>query len=353
MAEHGRETESRKGAFIIILLALVFFILLTLLFLYWPRDDRKAESPEVLFVVPAELKIRTEPGRQAPVLTTVTEGTELELIRKQGAWAEVRTDDGLTGWADRQSLETPAERQARLAKTERIRELPFLDGIVNEDTEIYAGAGLYYPRIGSLQKNDKVRVYTREQDFYAVAIGDDIAWVEVDDVDLTAGEVPALQVAAGKDSDQSVLENEGEFEKPFEDFADELERIMAEREQREAREAQERAESAPQPAATVRPLSDGVYPNVPPGGTPPVPNRRSRPEYPTQARRAGVEGQVLIRAVVRSDGSVDRAEILKDQPFGLGDAARRAVQQWSFRPATYQGRPIDVYYTVSFDFTLD
>lgn len=352
MAEQGRNTESRKGAFIIILLAVVFFTLLALLFLYWPRDDRKAESQEILFVVPAELKIRTEPGRQAPVLTTVTQGTELELLRKDRAWAEVRTADGLTGWAERQSLEAPSERQARLAKTERIRELPFLEGIVNADADLYAGAGLYYPKIGSLSKNDKVRVYTREQDFYAVAIGNDIAWVEVDDVDLTAGEVPALHVAAGEDDD-SVVEDETEFEKPFEDFADELERIMAEREARETEEADRTAERAPEPGPAVQPLSDGVYPSVPPGGTAPVLERRTKPVYPAPARRAGVEGKVLIRAVVRSDGSVDRAEILKDQPFGLGEAARHAVQQWSFRPATYQGRPIDVYYTVSFDFTLD
>ncbi|MDX1582863.1 MAG: energy transducer TonB, partial [Thermoanaerobaculia bacterium] len=58
------------------------------------------------------------------------------------------------------------------------------------------------------------------------------------------------------------------------------------------------------------------------------------------------------RAVVRKDGSVDRTEILKDQPFGLGEAARQAVRRWRFRPATHDGRPIDVYYTVSFDFTL-
>lgn len=351
MAEKSRSTEARKGAFIIILLALVFFTLLGLLFLYWPRDEAPTDVREMLAVVPAELKIRTEPGRNAPVLTTVAQGTELELLGKEGAWAEVRTPEGLTGWADRASLETPSERQARLAKMERIRELPFLDGVVLADSDIYAGAGLYYPKVGDLRKNDKVRVYTREQDFYAVAIGNEIAWVEVDAVDLAAGAVPELQVAAGDDRSRSTIEDESGFEKPFESFAEELERIMAEREAREAEQRARVPESPPQPP--VQPLSDGVYPNVPPGGTPPVLERRTNPTYPTVARRAGIEGRVLIRAVVRRDGTVDRTEILKDQPFGLGDAARQAVQEWRFRPATYQGQPIDVYYTVSFDFTLD
>ncbi|MDX1584862.1 MAG: SH3 domain-containing protein, partial [Thermoanaerobaculia bacterium] len=284
MTKNAQARESRKGAFIIILLALVFFTLLTLLFLYWPHDDETTDVREILSVVPAEAKIRTEPGRDAPVLTTVTRGTEVELLGKRGSWAEVRTADGLVGWADRSTLETPSERQARLAKTERIRELPYLEGVVTSDTELYAGAGLYYPTVGELRKHDRVRVYTREQDFFAVAIGDEIAWAEVDAVDLNATAVPELQVAADDDADETIVEDE-EFRKPFEDFADELERMMEEREAAEAEEETVRREEP-----SVQPLSDGVYPSVPPGGTEPVLVRRVRPVYPDVARRAGVEG---------------------------------------------------------------
>jgi TonB family protein len=341
-------TEKRKGAFIIILLALVFFTLLALLFLYWPRDRAEAPADEVLVVVLQELKIRTEPSAQGAVLATVYQGDELHLLQRRGAWAEVRTADGLTGWAERAALETPAERSARLTKMQRIRQLPFLEGVVTEDSPLYAGAGLFYPTIGQLTKGDRIRVYTREQDFYAIAVGDDIAWVEVDGVDLAAGAVPELQVAA-RDRD-SVLEEEEAFRKPFEDFAREMDRMM---EERERREAEERARTPdPAPAPTVQPLADGIYANVPPGGTPPRLVRRVQPEYPPAARRAGVQGRVLIRAVVRRDGSVDRVEVLQDRAFGLGDAARQAVQRWQFEPATYNGRPIDVYYTVSFDFQL-
>ena len=49
---------------------------------------------------------------------------------------------------------------------------------------------------------------------------------------------------------------------------------------------------------------------------------------------------------------LDNVEILKDLPYGLGDAAREAVEQWRFRPATYRGEPIDVYYTVTVNFRL-
>jgi TonB family protein len=340
-------TEKRKGAFIIILLALVFFTLLALLFLYWPRDRAEVPTEEVLVVVPQELKIRTEPSAQGAVLATVYQGDELNLLQRRGAWAQVRTAEGLTGWAERSALETPAERSARLSKMQRIQQLPFLEGVVTADSPLYAGAGLFYPTIGQLTKGDRIRVYTREQDFYAIAVGNDIAWVEVDGVDLAAGAVPELQVAA-RDRD-SVLEEEEDFQKPFEDFAREMDRMM---EERERRETAERAARAPEPAPAVQPLADGVYANVPSGGTAPRLVRRVQPEYPPAARRAGVQGRVLIRAIVRKDGSVDRAEILQDRAFGLGDAARQAVQRWQFEPATYNGQPIDVYYTVSFDFQL-
>ena len=60
----------------------------------------------------------------------------------------------------------------------------------------------------------------------------------------------------------------------------------------------------------------------------------------------------MIRAIVRKDGRVDEAEIMRDLPWGLGEAARAAVRQWRFLPATYQGDPIDVYYTVTVRFRL-
>ena len=70
------------------------------------------------------------------------------------------------------------------------------------------------------------------------------------------------------------------------------------------------------------------------------------------ARRAGVQGPVVLRGIVRRDGTIDDVEVIKDLPYGLGDAARDAVSRWRFRPATYRGDPIDVYYTVTVNFRL-
>ena len=70
------------------------------------------------------------------------------------------------------------------------------------------------------------------------------------------------------------------------------------------------------------------------------------------ARRAGIQGAVVVRGIVRRDGTIDNVEVIKDLPQGLGDAAAEAVRRWRFRPATYRGEPIDVYYTVTVNFRL-
>ena len=70
------------------------------------------------------------------------------------------------------------------------------------------------------------------------------------------------------------------------------------------------------------------------------------------ARSRGAEGRVVLRGIVRRDGTIDDVQIVQDQPYGLGDAAREAVSRWRFRPATHRGEPIDVYYTVTVNFRL-
>src|SRR6202030_3073795 len=117
-------------------------------------------------------------------------------------------------------------------------------------------------------------------------------------------------------------------------------------------------QTEPQPAAVTPPTNAApgnqttVYAAVPPGGTQPEEVDRVVPRYPIMARRANVAGAVVVRGIVRRDGTIDNVEIIKDLPDGLGEAAREAVQQWRFRAATYRGEPIDVYYTVTVNFRL-
>jgi protein TonB len=85
-----------------------------------------------------------------------------------------------------------------------------------------------------------------------------------------------------------------------------------------------------------------------------IPETRIQPEYPELARIARIEGNVVLQAVIHSDGTVGDLVVLRctRASFGFEKAAIEAVQQWRYRPAMSGGRPVDVYFTVFVEFTL-
>ncbi len=79
-----------------------------------------------------------------------------------------------------------------------------------------------------------------------------------------------------------------------------------------------------------------------------------QPRYPELARRAKVEGQVILQAVVHKDGTVGDITVLKSPGAKLGfdEAATEAVKQWRYKPGLQNGKPVDVYFTIIVDFFL-
>jgi protein TonB len=75
------------------------------------------------------------------------------------------------------------------------------------------------------------------------------------------------------------------------------------------------------------------------------------PEYPVIAQRAGVEGTVILEAILDATGRVDRLRVIKSQML-LDDAAMRAVQQWRYSPTELNGVPVPVLMTITVRFTL-
>jgi protein TonB len=75
------------------------------------------------------------------------------------------------------------------------------------------------------------------------------------------------------------------------------------------------------------------------------------PTYPDLAREAGVDGTVLIQALVDKDGRVRDARVQKSIPM-LDGAALSAVKQWVFKPALSNNRPVAVWVAVPVRFTL-
>ena len=63
--------------------------------------------------------------------------------------------------------------------------------------------------------------------------------------------------------------------------------------------------------------------------------------YPSAARAAGIEGQVVIRYDVTATGSVANPRVVESEPAGTFDAAAlAALSQWLFRPRVENGQAV-------------
>jgi len=326
--------QHKGGLVAVVLLSVIFFSLLfALVFFGGKSREKPPQETTELYVVAPRLRVRTQPRAGSPVVTTVSKNDKLLMVQDAGMWVQVRTADGITGWSERSLLARSAEHDRRIARAKAISRLPPLQGIVEERTPLYAGPGVFYPLVGELTPRARVKVFTRDHDFYAIEQGDDIVYVEIDAINLATPGNTQINVAAARPP-------EGSTAAPTETTTTQI------------------AETPPppppeqRPRESVRPDDIGVYPVVPPGGTQPQIVDRVTPRYPRAARENNIAGPVVIRGIVRKDGSIEQVEILKDLPYGLGEAARDAVEHWRFLPATYQGDPIEVYYTVTVNFKL-
>jgi TonB family protein len=74
----------------------------------------------------------------------------------------------------------------------------------------------------------------------------------------------------------------------------------------------------------------------------PSPIKKSDPRYPPTLINEHVEGEVVLYAVIRADGSVDSVELVRGIDRQLDANAMEALSQWKFRPASRQGTPVDL-----------
>jgi len=80
--------------------------------------------------------------------------------------------------------------------------------------------------------------------------------------------------------------------------------------------------------------------------------REVKPVYPEIARKARIEGVVILEITVDKQGNVTDVKVLRQLPMGLTEAAVEAVKQWKYEPSTLNGRPVDVLVTVTVTFRL-
>ena len=76
-----------------------------------------------------------------------------------------------------------------------------------------------------------------------------------------------------------------------------------------------------------------------------------QPEYPAEAKRASLEGVVILEARVTEQGTVDNVKVISGPPL-LSEAATKAVQQWRYEPTILNGQAVPVILTARVNFSL-
>lgn len=80
--------------------------------------------------------------------------------------------------------------------------------------------------------------------------------------------------------------------------------------------------------------------------------KKVQPIYPLEAKKAGVQGTVRIRAVIGKDGAVMGLTLLMSPSAELARSAMDAVNQWQYSPTLLNGNPVEVQTEVDVNYTL-
>jgi protein TonB len=79
---------------------------------------------------------------------------------------------------------------------------------------------------------------------------------------------------------------------------------------------------------------------------------RVEPLYPEAARRAGLQGVVLLEAIIAASGDIEEVAVVRSGGPLFDSAAVAAVRRWKYRPATLNGRAVRVLLNVTVSFRL-
>jgi protein TonB len=76
------------------------------------------------------------------------------------------------------------------------------------------------------------------------------------------------------------------------------------------------------------------------------------PEYSEDARKAKLQGVVMVRAVIDARGQVQNIAVAQGLGLGLDERAMAAVEKWKFRAGTRNGKPVATSAMIQLTFRL-
>ncbi len=75
--------------------------------------------------------------------------------------------------------------------------------------------------------------------------------------------------------------------------------------------------------------------------------------YPEVAKKAGIEGPVVMDLLIDEQGKVRQVNLIKGPGFGLDDAALAAIKNFQFRPAKIKDQSVAVKIHYTYRFVLE
>lgn len=76
-----------------------------------------------------------------------------------------------------------------------------------------------------------------------------------------------------------------------------------------------------------------------------------QPKYPTEAKKARIQGKVVLSAIIDKEGNVSNLKV-DSGPKELRQSSLDAVTQWKYKPFLLNGEPVAVTTTVNIIYTL-
>jgi protein TonB len=85
----------------------------------------------------------------------------------------------------------------------------------------------------------------------------------------------------------------------------------------------------------------------------PVVLKRVAPTYPEMARRARLNGFVILECIIDQNGRIRDARVLRSSSLAFEQPALDAIQKWEFSPGSLDGKPVNVQFDLTVNFRVN